>query len=62
MCRERLAHGKKLLEQTMLSVSEIAVLVGFEDPTYFHKLFRRTEKMTPLDYRRNTGRNMSGIP
>jgi len=40
------------LESADLSVSEIAYLLGFSDPTTFHRAFRRWEACTPLQYRR----------
>ncbi|MCR9101837.1 MAG: ATP-binding protein [bacterium] len=35
----RLHHGKKLLGETSLSVSEVAYRVGFSDPAYFTKTY-----------------------
>ncbi len=35
----RLHHGKKLLRETNLSISEVAYRVGFSDPAYFTKTY-----------------------
>ena len=37
----RLHHGKKLLGETSLSVSEVAYRVGFSDPAYFSKTYSK---------------------
>lgn len=49
----RLEHGKRLLETTGLSISEIAYRVGFTDPGYFSKKFRKTYGYSPSDKRKN---------
>jgi DNA-binding response OmpR family regulator len=35
----RLHHGRKLLRETNLSISEVAYRVGFSDPAYFSKTY-----------------------
>jgi len=42
---------KYLLHSTNLSIKEISGKVGFDDPNYFTAFFRRSEKMSPGDYR-----------
>src|SRR6056297_2038183 len=41
----------RLLAFTQLPVSEIGYRLGFADPSYFSKRFRRARKLTPSDYR-----------
>lgn len=48
----RLAMGKHLLTTTNETIRSIAENVGFADYTYFSKLFKKTEGMSPLEYRR----------
>jgi AraC-like DNA-binding protein len=43
----RLTRGRDLLAQTSLSVKEIAMRLGFEEPQYFCKLFRKKVGVTP---------------
>ena len=43
----RLHHGKKLLEQSEMNVSEIAYETGFRSPSYFSKLFLEEFGTTP---------------
>ncbi len=48
-----LFEAKSLLKQTEMSVKEIVYWLGYEDPSYFNKLFRNKVGMTPLNFRRN---------
>lgn len=43
--------GKVLLSTTKLSVSEIAYLLGFEHPQSFHRIFKRYNQLSPLEFR-----------
>lgn len=47
----RLAHAKELLRTTHLNVSEVAFRVGFNDPSYFTRLFVRELHCTPSEWR-----------
>jgi AraC-like DNA-binding protein len=49
----RLEKAKELLVGTVEPVSQIARKVGFEDVSYFSRIFRRQELMTPVQYRKN---------
>jgi AraC-like DNA-binding protein len=40
-----------LLKNTDLSISEIAVAVGFEDSNYFSRAFKRSYGLTPREHR-----------
>ena len=51
---ERIAEAMSLLVQTDKSLSEIAFLVGYEDHSYFTKVFKRHTKMSPSEYRKNS--------
>jgi AraC family transcriptional regulator, transcriptional activator of pobA len=44
-------EAKSLLKQTQMSIKEIVYWLGFEDPSYFTKLFKSKEGVTPLEYR-----------
>lgn len=48
----RVEDAKRRLERTETPVDEIAWRVGYEDPAFFRRLFRRTTGMTPAAYRR----------
>jgi AraC family transcriptional activator of pobA len=45
-------EAKVLLTQCDLTISEVATEVGLEDPSYFARLFKKYEGMTPSDYRK----------
>jgi len=47
----RLRQGKRMLCQTKAPISHIAYDVGFADPDYFSKVFRKEEGCTPSQYR-----------
>jgi AraC-like DNA-binding protein len=46
----RLHRAAQLLEKRAGNVSEIAYKVGFQDPTYFSKIFRKLFKVNPAEY------------
>lgn len=48
----RLDHAAALLRQTNLSVTEIALTVGFSDSAYFTKRFKEAYHTTPVAFRR----------
>lgn len=47
----RLKRAKELLETTEMKTYEIAFQVGYDNPSYFSKIFKKTESMTPNEYR-----------
>jgi transcriptional regulator GlxA family with amidase domain len=48
----RIEEAKQLLETGTVSVEEIGHIVGYEDPTFFRRLFKRKAGLTPAAYRR----------
>lgn len=50
----RLSHAKSLLRSGSQSVEEIASLCGFHSSAYFIRMFKRSENMTPLEYRKKS--------
>lgn len=47
----RIEKSKEYLLQTDLKVSKISEMVGFEDPAYFHRVFKKYTGMTPHEFR-----------
>ncbi|MFW5629543.1 MAG: response regulator transcription factor [Acetivibrio ethanolgignens] len=47
----RLGQAKRLLEETDLKTYEIAFEVGYDNPSYFSKIFKKLESVTPNEYR-----------
>lgn len=48
----RVNNAASLLETTDYSMAEIAAIVGYEDPLYFSRLFRKIKGMSPSAYRK----------
>ncbi|GMQ23808.1 AraC family transcriptional regulator [Algoriphagus sp. oki45] len=48
----RISHACKLLHETDLNISEIALESGFSTLSNFNRLFRERVKKTPLEYRK----------
>lgn len=48
----RITKAKDLLRHTNMRLLDIALLTGFEDQSYFTKVFRRTAGLSPSDYRK----------
>lgn len=48
---EVMLEARRLLYHSDLSVKEIAYQLGYEDHTYFSRLFRKTVQMTPGNFR-----------
>jgi len=48
----RIEKAKHLLERTDKSVDDISWAVGYEDPAFFRRLFKRITRMPPGAYRR----------
>jgi AraC family transcriptional regulator, transcriptional activator of pobA len=49
--QRRLLEAKRLLSHSDLSVSEIGYELGFDDPSYFGRFFRRYAGETPVEFR-----------
>ena len=47
----RLSHARKLLETTALPVTEVALQSGYENVSYFIRLFKKNTGKAPLQYR-----------
>lgn len=47
----RINKAKDLLKDTSMSVKEISMDVGYGDPNYFSRLFKKTVGLTPTEFR-----------
>ncbi|MCY0964202.1 helix-turn-helix domain-containing protein [Parathalassolituus penaei] len=52
LIRRRIGEAQSLLISTRLSVTDIALRVGYDNSNYFHSAFRKVVGVTPGDYRR----------
>ena len=48
----RMRNAQILLETTDEAISEIALLVGYDNPMYFSRVFRKEKGLSPLKYRK----------
>lgn len=48
----RIEEAKRLLESEDRAADEIAAMVGYENPAFFRRLFKRSTGLTPSAYRR----------
>ncbi|MCC5809235.1 MAG: helix-turn-helix domain-containing protein [Ectothiorhodospiraceae bacterium] len=51
----RIEEAKQMLEATPMSLETIALELGYEDTSYFARLFKRDVGLTPAQYRRKFG-------
>jgi transcriptional regulator GlxA family with amidase domain len=67
----RIGKARESLEFSMLTINEIAWMVGYEDPGSFRKVFQHIMGLSPGDYRRRFGiarqgqrrvKSVKGIP
>ena len=58
---QRLEQAKRLLGNPSMSVTDVAHAVGFSDPSYFTRVFRKQEGVAPSEYRLTTGANPAGL-
>lgn len=50
----RIEKACELLARTDKNIADIAYLIGYSDPAFFYRLFKKSLNMTPMDYRKNT--------
>ena len=48
----RIRNAQVLLETTDGTISEISRIVGYENPMYFSRLFRKAAGLSPAKYRK----------
>ncbi|WP_375791535.1 helix-turn-helix transcriptional regulator [Microbulbifer hydrolyticus] len=48
---DNIEHACDLLDCTDLSVGEIAFQLGYDDPLYFSRVFKRVIGLSPSSYR-----------
>ncbi|MDE6439212.1 MAG: helix-turn-helix transcriptional regulator, partial [Muribaculaceae bacterium] len=58
--RLRMQRAEELIARSKMNFSQIAFNVGFSDPKYFTKCFKKETGMTPSEYRQNALRQQAG--
>ncbi len=49
----RVSNAKTLLESTNYNITEIALIVGYDNPLYFSRIFRKQYGMSPSEFRKH---------
>ncbi len=55
--KKRIENATRLLLGTEYSIIDISYRVGFNNVTYFNRLFKKTHSITPLEYRNKFKKN-----
>jgi AraC-like DNA-binding protein len=53
---QRLQQAERFLLETDWTIPYISRFVGFRSPSYFHRVFKRRTRMSPVEFRRKTER------
>lgn len=48
----RISNAKSLLETSECSIAEISAIVGYDNPMYFSRIFKKQTGLPPLEYRK----------
>lgn len=51
ICNQRINKAKKLLQSNTYSVYEISQMLGYDDPSYFSKVFKKQTGISPGKYK-----------
>src|ERR1700690_854921 len=49
--RLRMQHACSLLDETGMSVKQVAATLGYDDPFYFSRIFKSVHQVAPSEYR-----------
>lgn len=49
----RLHNAEALLKSNQYNVSEIASIIGYDNPLYFSRIFKKAKGLSPSEYRKN---------
>lgn len=54
---KKIMESKRLLDENKLSVADVAASVGFHDPSYYCRVFKKETGLTPSDYRKRLNKS-----
>ena len=52
-----ISNAQTLLETTTYNVTEVANIVGYDNPLYFSRLFKKQSGMSPSEFRKQLGQS-----
>lgn len=55
--KARVARARRLIREGDLNFAEISDRLGFDNPQYFSRVFKRVMGMTPSEFRRSLDRD-----
>ena len=58
VARKKIEWSKQFLEKTELSITQVSDELGFSEPSYYIKTFKKYENITPSAYRRLYGQSI----
>lgn len=58
---KRIEKAKEYMQDQAINLTEIAFMVGYDDYTYFNRVFRKMTGMSPRDYRSSLHKNEAGL-
>lgn len=53
----RITNAENLLENTEYNLTEISRIIGYENPLYFSRIFKKQKGLSPSEYRKNIKKN-----
>lgn len=56
-----MAEARQMLESSGMQIAEIALSLGFDDPAYFSRFFKRLSGKSPRQYRFETARSQVNV-
>lgn len=56
----RISNAESLLEATEYNVTEISSIVGYENPLYFSRIFKKMKGISPTEYRKRIKEKTDG--
>lgn len=57
----RIDKSKELFNSTSMTVKEVCYLVGYKDPNYFSRIFKKRTSMTPSEYIKLVNNNFTSF-
>ena len=54
LVERRMTNAQVLLETTNYNITEIAALVGYDNPLYFSRIFKKHKGLSPSEYRKES--------